>query len=209
MFQELATMVCSRIFSLSFLSIWAMQGAGGSFRLPKKVVFACLVLFWARTKATVLFKEKRKNQSYLSILKCLFFPSKPPVFPHATNSHYSTKGKQETQTINPQRSEAGNHSNGEQAIQSSKQMPKEDDDKDDDDQEVIQAVLVCEHARKVGKNLPRSRGELEVCQASGVLQASENFLSFCCLPGWSLAELGRGEKSSFSALRGAEEQVWS
>jgi hypothetical protein len=57
--------------------------------------------------------------------------------------------------------------------------------------------------------IPRSRGELEVCQASGVLQASENFLSFCCLPGWSLAELGRGEKSSFSALRGAEEQVWS
>ena len=55
----------------------------------------------------------------------------------------------------------------EQAIQSSKQMLKEDDDKDDEDREVKQAVLVCEHSRKAGKNLPRSRGEPEKCQASG------------------------------------------
>jgi len=45
----------------------------------------------------------------------------------------------------------------EQAIQSSKQMLKEDDDKDGDDREVKQAVVVCEHARKAGKNLPGSR----------------------------------------------------
>ena len=62
----------------------------------------------------------------------------------------------------------------EQAIQSSKQMLKEDDDKDGDDREVKQAVVVCEHARKAGKNLPGSRrrtGEVSSEWCSKLLRA--------------------------------------
>ena len=94
----------------------------------------------------------------------------------------------------------------EQAIQSSKQMLKEDDDKDGDDREVKQAVVVCEHARKAGKNLPGSRrrtGEVSSEWCSKLLRT----LSFSCLSGWTLAELGRGEKSCSSALRGAGTSV--
>ena len=141
-----------------------MQGAGGSFRLPKKVVFACLVCFGQEPKLPYFSKEKKNPKATYSILNCLFFPSKPPVFPPKAIIPQKASKRQ---TINPQRSEAGNHSNGEQAIQASKQMLKEDDDKDDEDREVKQAVLVCEHSRKAGKNLPRSRGEPEKCQASG------------------------------------------
>jgi len=56
----------------------------------------------------------------------------------------------------------------------------EDEDEDDDDKEVKQAVLVREHAKKAGKNLPR-KGE----EASGKLCSKllRTFFHFSCLLG--------------------------
>lgn len=110
-----------------------MQGPVGSFRLPK-VVF-CLFGIHFGLKQSYSYPPCRVSSSLLS-------PKHPTAIPQEASK---------TQAINPQSSACSeaviNHSNGEEAIQSSKQMLKEDEDVDDD-KEVNQAVLVCEHARR-------------------------------------------------------------
>jgi hypothetical protein len=153
-------------FSPSFLSVSAMQGPVGSFRLPK-VVF-CLFGIHFGLKQSYSYPPCRVSSSLLS-------PKHPTAIPQEASK---------TQAINPQSSACSeaviNHSNGEEAIQSSKQMLKEEDEDVDDDKEVNQAVLVCEHAMKASKNLPR-KGE----EASGKLcsELLRTFFDFSCLPG--------------------------
>lgn len=112
---------CNHGMQMEFLTKFPVHFgyAGSRWKLPLTKGSVCLfssVLGWSKGIPSTLW--------------CLFFP----IFPQAPNSH-STKGK--TQAIFPQSSEAANHSNGEVAIQSSKQVLQEDDD----DNEVKQAVL--------------------------------------------------------------------
>jgi hypothetical protein len=142
--------------------------AGSSWKLPltKGSVLPVWYPFWAEAKL------------FLSALLCVSSSPLSPKHPTAIPQEAS-----KTQAINPQSSACSeaviNHSNGEEAIQSSKQMLKEDEDVDDD-KEVNQAVLVCEHAMKASKNLPR-KGE----EASGKLcsELLRTFFDFSCLPG--------------------------
>jgi hypothetical protein len=111
--------------------------AGSSWKLPltKGSVLPVWYPFWAEAKL------------FLSALLCVSSSPLSPKHPTAIPQEAS-----KTQAINPQSSACSeaviNHSNGEEAIQSSKQMRKEEEEDVDDDKEVNQAVLVCEHARR-------------------------------------------------------------